>query len=403
MFKRVCIATFSVYEKNERTAINGMIEPLLSFFTPRSQTIDLIDGPHPGSATVLTKFETHNEKNSITSLSYVSKVLSPFLSIQNQNGTQILFKLRDFLSVFEFALKTRKHYDIYIGLESIYTLAGILLKKIGFTHTVVYYVSDYSPKRYKQKILNNFYLWLDRFCCYNADYIWDVSPAMMPARVKAGLIKKRAKPSLVVPNGLFPNQISIIPQHKLEKNSLVFAGTFGEENGTLLAIEAMVIVQKNIPGAKLHFYGGSKILEIQLQKKVALLGLENSIIFHGFIPDAATLSETIKKYMIGLAPYIGIPGSPRWYADATKIRLYMGAGLPTITTQVPPLGKEVEKKNASIVVKDAKENVAEAIIQLLKNKELYSSMRASAIKFAKENTWENSYASALKKMKINDK
>ena len=272
-----------------------MIEPLLSFFTPRSLTIDLIDGPHPGSTTVLTKFETYKKKNLSTSFSYIARLLSPFLSIQNQNGTQTFFKLRDFLSVFECVLKTRKHYDIFIGLESIYTLAGIVLKKIGLTRTVVYYVSDYSPKRYQQKSLNDFYLWLDRFCCYNADYIWDVSPAMMPARISAGLVKKRAKPCIVVPNGLFPNQISILPQNKLEKNSLVFAGTFGDENGTLLAIEAMTIVQKNIPDATLHFYGGNKHLEKQLQKKAEMLGVQESVIFHGFIPDAATLSETIKK------------------------------------------------------------------------------------------------------------
>ena len=55
---------------------------------------------------------------------------------------------------------------------------------------MVYYVSDYSPDRYRQKWFNDLYLWLDRQAAMHADIIWDVSPAMQPARVKAGLTRR---------------------------------------------------------------------------------------------------------------------------------------------------------------------------------------------------------------------
>ncbi|HSX40276.1 MAG TPA: hypothetical protein VLF68_01545, partial [Candidatus Saccharimonadales bacterium] len=176
--QNLLIATFSVWREKKRTAINGMVEPLLTFFFPEFETIDLIDGAHPGDEETRTRFEYYqNKKLKKTDFAWISFLLSPFLKLQNTNGTQIVFKLRDFLSVLELSIRKRKRYDLFIGLESVFTLSGIVLKKLGVVKTVVYYVSDYAPNRYSQKLLNNIYLWLDRTCCYYADFIWDVSPA----------------------------------------------------------------------------------------------------------------------------------------------------------------------------------------------------------------------------------
>lgn len=398
MFRRICIATFSFYKNDKRTAINGMIEPLLSYFLPKAKVIDLIDGPHPGSSTVTTRFEEYKKEKNKTTYSIISRLMTPLLTMQNQNGTQIFFKLRDFLSVFGMIIRRGKTYDLFIGLESIFTLAGIIFKKLRLIKTVVYYVSDYSPKRYPQKALNDFYLWLDRFCCYNADYVWDVSPAMMPARIKAGLDENKCKPVILVPNALFQNQIHFLPEGEQKKNSVVFAGTFGIENGTKLALDAFALVVKKIPDATLHFYGGDKVLEDALKKHATVLQIEKCVLFHGFITDAVKLSTMINQYKIGLAPYVAIPGSARFYADATKIRLYFGAGLPVITTRVPPLGKDVSKKGAGIIIQDNPKDLADAIFILLTDTNKYTAMRKKAIAYAKNNMWANSYSHALSRM-----
>lgn len=58
-------------------------------------------------------------------------------------------------------------------------------------------------------------------------------------------------------------------------------------------------------------------------------------------------------------------GSARKYGDATKIRAYTAAGLPVITTSVPPLGKDIQKAGAGIVVDDTPEAFAQVIIKVL--------------------------------------
>ncbi|MDP3941279.1 MAG: glycosyltransferase [bacterium] len=399
--KNLCIATFSLVLNGKRTPINGMIEPLLSFFLQRTNHIDLIDGAHPGSSIALTTFETYSGGIlQRSSYSWSSVLLSPLLSMQNSGGTRTSFKIRDILGVFELFIRQRTTYDLFIGIESIYTICGIILRYFGRARRVVYYVSDYAPNRYGTLFLKDIYLWLDRFCCYHADFIWDVSPAMLPARKKAGLNSKRCKPVILVPNALFPEQITYLPEKKLKNMSIVFAGTFGLENGTKLLIETMRVVVQKIPDVTLHFYGGNKEQEAFLMKLTKSYHLEQNIVFHGLITNTIELSRQISHFMVGIAPYLALPGSPRWYADATKIRLYMGSGLPVITTHVPPLGSMVAKKGAAIVVKDNKLALSDAILHLLTDKAYYRKMRKNAIDYIKENTWEKTYSDALSQMGI---
>jgi len=401
MSKSILIATFSVWNRNRRTAISGMIEPLLSYFLPKNYDIDLIDGLHPGSSDVLTKIEQYRNKKLIKkTISYTSKILHPLLNSFNTNATQIIFKIRDFFSVLEWGIRSRKKYDIFIGMESIYTIAGIVLRKIGITRYVIYYVSDYSPKRYSQNWFNTIYVFLDKFCAKHSEYIWDVSPAMQKGRKQAGLEQDKSAPVIIVPNALFPSQIFHCPINEQIPHSLVFAGTLGLENGSDIAIKAVAKLVKKYPDISLHVFGGNEQGKETFLKKMAEdLKIKDHIFFHGFVNNAEELSRKINRYMIGLAPYKVQENSVRAFGDATKLRLYMGAGIPAITTSVPPLGKEIAEKGAALIAKDNETEFAKSIIKLF-DKKTYFSMRDKAIQFGKNNTWENTYTTALNEMKL---
>ncbi|OGH18880.1 MAG: hypothetical protein A3F31_04875 [Candidatus Levybacteria bacterium RIFCSPHIGHO2_12_FULL_38_12] len=400
MRKKILIATFSIRENNKRTSINGMIEPLLSFFLPQAHIVDLIDGFHPGSSNVISTIEQYtNGKLKRKNTLFVSILLRPFLSLFNQNATQIPFKIRDLLAVIEWGFRSNKTYDLFIGLESIYTLSGIFLKKLGLVKTVVYYVSDYSPNRYPNKIINNIYLSLDRFCVRHADFVWDVSPAIHPARIKAGLHSKKTAPVILVPNALFKEQIAPCSESGIKPHSLVYAGTLTKSNGPDIAVEAMYIILKKIPRATLHIFGSNGADQARIKALIQKYSLEKSVIFHGFITQVADITNATNKYSIGLAPYLDIAFSHRKYGDATKLRLYMGAGIPIITTDVPPLGKELEKFGSALITNDSAEKLAESVIKLFSDKKLWTAMRKKAIEYSKSNTWNNTYRSALAKMR----
>jgi glycosyltransferase involved in cell wall biosynthesis len=379
-----------MWQDHHRTSLNGMVEPLLSFFLPKAHTVCLIDGIHPGSSDVATIFEHYQDGvKKLTTEAFTSKFMAGILNRNNKQKTQVLFKIRDFISIVEHAIRFPAKTDVFIGLESIYTIIGILLKKIGRIKTVVYYVSDYSPKRYGNRIMNSLYLRLDRFCCDHTDYIWDLSPAMMPARIESGYNRSHTASHFVVPNGLFNEQIVHVPLSKRSAYSMVFAGALTPENGPDLCILALPAILRKYPKTTLHFFGGPPDNEAGLLSLAKKLNVTGHTVFHGLESNTVRLSRTISRYCIGLAPYRQFEDSVRWYADSSKIRLYMGSGLPIITTKVPPLGKTLGK--AGLIIPDNGMALAEAVIKLFSSNALMNTMMEASENLARNNTWEKVY------------
>jgi glycosyltransferase involved in cell wall biosynthesis len=402
VFNNIVIATFSSWKNKKRTPTNGMIEPLLSYFENIAENITIIDAQHPGSDTIIPCIE-HYIHGKLVKSTTPSFLFPPLWVLNHYNvlKTQPAFKIRDFITTAEVLFKHKGKVNLFIGLESIFTLVGILFKKIGKVKTVVYYVSDYSPSRYSSSFFNTLYLWLDRFCATHADYIWDVSPAMHPARIKYGLDPNNSAPCILVPNALFPWQIKHRAITELKPYSLAFAGTIGPENGLDLAIESLVVIKKYFSKVTLHIFGGGlKADEQKAKKLIREHRLEKNVVDHGFVSDLRELSSELSKCMIGLAPYRAIPSSVRWYADATKLRLYFANGLPVVSTQVPPLAHETSKVGSTIITEDTVGSFASGVLLLMRSSTTYSQMRKKAKEYAKYNTWKNTYQKALEGMRL---
>jgi len=398
----VYIATFAPYENGKRLPTNGMVEPMVSFFLPRAKNLLLLVEPHSGSDFIEPVIEDYTDKTLIETRKINKFFYLPvywLCQLQNDGSTHISFKLRDFFSVLFIGLFRREKFDYFIGLESINTLAGIVLKRFGIIKTVIYYVSDYSPTRFGKTLFNTVYLWLDRFCVTHSNIIWDVSPAIQKARVAAGLNPEKSAPVIHVPNALFSSQIKSLPIEKRIPYSLVFMGSLGFENGPDLAIESLAEIRKKFPKAMLHIIGGGKQNLERLKILTTNLNLEKAVIFYGFVVDNNEMAKLVRRCYIALAPYRAIPYSVRWYADATKIRQYLASGLPVVTTQVPPLGKEVARKGAALVAKDTTESFAQTIIQLLNDPEKYKQMEQLTRELSRENIWEIEYQKAFETMR----
>ncbi len=404
----VFIATFSLYEKGRRLTKNGMVEPMLSFFLPRVKTLLLLDQPHLISDTINPFIEKYENGKLIKEYRLSAFLYFPiylYCLMERSGLTRISHKLRDFYSVLFIGLTQKNKFDLFIGLEGINALAGIILKKMGRVETVIYYVSDYSPNRFSKfgrKLLNSLYLWLDRFCVENADFIWDVSSAMQEGRLKNGLDPKKSYRVIHVANGLFSSQIKSLPISQRTPDSLVYLGTLEPDFGVELAINAFREVKNKNPKTTLRIVGGGKELP-SLKKLARKLKLENSVIFYGFVEDSYEVARIIRTSYIGLAPYRAFPESIRWYGDAGKIRQYMASGLPVITTHVPPLGGLVVKQGTGLMTKDTIKSFSDGIIRLLSDIDLYNKLANAAKKISKNNTWENTYTNSFKAMEVLDK
>ncbi|MBI5449429.1 glycosyltransferase [Candidatus Gottesmanbacteria bacterium] len=402
---RILFATFSPYRNGKRESTNGNVEPMVKYFGPRVSNFILLDQPHTGSDEIIPHVEVYKsrkrKKAYILNMWYLRPLYWVLGRIRTtDDDTNLLFKIRDILSVLAVRIQEGGYFDVFIGFESVNALAGIILKKVGLVKTVVYYVSDYSPVRYQNSMFNFFYVLLDRICCYWSDYIWDVSRAMHPARIEAGLIANKSAPVVHVPNGLEKRFIRHISEKHRIPHSLVFMGTLGIENGPDIAVASLPLVLKKIPDVTLHIIGkGDKDLE-RLKRLAMQANLENQIIFDGYIKDTDRMFATIRRFALALAPYRKIKNSVRWYGDSLKLRAYTAAGVPVIVSSVPPLGRELADIGAAIVAEDSAEGFAREIIRVFNDERAYSGLVKSAVEYGKHQAWERTYSQAMKEMPV---
>ena len=399
MIDSIFFATFSLYKNGRRMAVNGMITQMLWYFLPRAKRFLLLDQPCPESNPLHPVVELYKDgklsrKGVISPLFYLP--LYVLCKLQNTDKTHVSFKLRDLFSVFHAGFWTREPYDLFIGMEAINTIAGLLLKKLGKVKRVVYYVSEYSPRRYGQTFFNAVYIWMDQLCVRYADATWDTTPSILEGRKEAGLPQELAHKVVDVPNGVFPWQIRIQPIAKRMPDSIVFMGILTSDMGADLAIRALSLLRKKRPKSVLHIIGGQREDIVPLRKLAIKLGIGQSVIFHGFLDPKKEMTDIMSHCMVGIAPYRNIAYSRRRYGDPGKIRQYHACGLAVVTTPVTWYGRYIAKVGGGVLAKDTPGDLTKKIADLLSNRKKYQTMARTAANIGRANTWEKTYQNAVR-------
>jgi len=119
-------------------------------------------------------------------------------------------------------VKANKKFDLYVGSNNLNAFVGIILRKIRLVKKVIFFTPDYSRQRFKNKLLNNFYRWLDYYCLKNADLVWNSSTVMpvdpiMQEREKRGVPPKYRSKQIQVntlPNRGCPINSTSLPSLK---------------------------------------------------------------------------------------------------------------------------------------------------------------------------------------------
>ena len=89
-----------------------------------------------------------------------------------------LLYIKDFILTPWWALKSKTRFDMYVGVDPLNALVGLLLRKIKIVKKVIFYTIDYSPVRFENKILNSIYDRMEKICVYNSDIVWNLSSDM---------------------------------------------------------------------------------------------------------------------------------------------------------------------------------------------------------------------------------
>lgn len=278
---------------------------------------------------------------------------------------------------------SKEQWDLYIGNNGLNTFAGLVLKKLGKVKKVVFYSVDFVPSRFKNKLLNNFYHWVDKIAVIFSDEVWILSPRMIEGRRKyLHLNKKYDKKQILVPEGVWLSRIKRKEFNKIQKHTAIFVGTLIKRMGIHLVIKSISYILKEVPYFKLIIVGKGPFRE-DLEKLVEKLDLEKHVTFRGFIESHKDVENLVASCAVGMATYTKDESGLTYYADPAKTKLYLGAGIPAVMTGSFYNAYDIENAGAGIVVKDDKKEIAKAIITIISEKRL-ASYRRNALVFARQ-------------------
>lgn len=402
--KNIFVSTYTFIYNGIRTNTSGPVVPMLNFFRNKVEKIYLLEQPLPGGDFLETQLtvvydgrEIRREKKNFF-FSGIPK------DRQDSTKTYIRLKVRDILSNFYFLWKNydeikEEGIDLFIGVESINAIFGLLLKKFGLCDKVVYYIFDWAPDRYPNPVMNKIYILLDKIATYYSDCTWNITYTI--AEAKKDILnydESKVSPQLYVPYCVDFNEDKILPDDKIDTNLIIYSGGLIDENGPQFLLKAYKIVLDKFHNSKLLIIGGGD-LEDKLKDFIIKNNMEKNVEITGYIAEEERIKDLQCKGAIGVAPYPIMKGSRKPYGDVIKIRMYFACGLVTVSTPVPPVSKEIEEENLGYTtIDDSPEEIAKGICLLLENKELLFKYRKNVIEKAKSNTWERNYSSALRQM-----
>jgi len=282
-------------------------------------------------------------------------------------------------SIIYATFKLRKRFELFIGEGHIYSSAGIILKYLGFFNKIIYSSGDYFVDVKSFQII-------DKFLSKHVDAIWSASDRMCKERLKNIVTINPNGIQLTMPLGVEMKK-NIIKENKLDTKNILFIGNIQEHQGLDLFIDSMPELIKKFPDMKLDVIG-TGMHQNNIKEKVSKLDLTNYVTFHGFIECQDKTDEIFSKCVCGIALYIPELSGFTKLSDPGKIKDYLSAGLPVITTKVFNFSQEISKEKAGIVIDYNKDQLIKAVKTIVKDRKTLVSYSENAVKLAEKYEWD---------------
>ena len=291
--------------------------------------------------------------------------------------------LKDFLATLFLSFYHLRKYDVYIGVNCLNCLPGILIKLVSPRKRVIYYSADYSTKRFANPFFNRLYLWLDGFCSRRASFCWSVSERIREVKRSFGVPEEK---NLLVPNGVHLKDIHLSGERI--PHSLFYVGHLTKTKGVQQILKAL----KSLKEYQLFIIGDGPYRKA-LEKLAADLGIKKRVFFLGKMSNEEVL-EKISRFEIGLAPYT-TDEDYIYYCDPVKVKEYLAAGCPVVVSGLVWIAEEIRKQNCGVVVGDFSKELSVAVKKIEKN---FSQMSQNARNFAVQFDWFEIYRGAFARM-----
>lgn len=278
-------------------------------------------------------------------------------------------------------LLTKQSYDVCVYSHPHNAFLIRLLKRYEFVDDVIYDDCDFFPDGPDAAgALSALALsWKEHLAITQADGVTSVSRSLVELREDQG-----ARRVMLVPNGVDLNSFLKARKRVSHSPTLIYVGLLAEGWNLELVLKALPLIAEEIPDIRLVIVGSGNNLE-QLTALTASMGLSNRVEFAGQQPNDE-LWKYFQRADVGVA--IFQPRKFNEYASHLKIREYMAAGLPVISSKIGEAPEIISASQAGTLVENSPQSIASAAISILSNQVRYEEYSANAKLYADGLDWE---------------
>lgn len=286
--------------------------------------------------------------------------------------------------------------DLWIGFNNLAAAQGLIRRRLGRARRVVYWAVDFVPERFGPRSpLTRVYDAVDRVVSRRADLRVELTSSASRGRSERLGLGAGAAPFHVAPIGAWYDRIPKAPEDGWRTRRVIFVGHLVPRQGVGTLLEAVAL----LPDVELDLTGKGP-LERELRHRVAELGLEERVRFHGYLTDHRDVERLVAGAAVAAAPYSTGVSSFTRFADPAKLRTYTGAGLPVVLTDVPPNAAELVREAGAEIVADDPRAFAAAISRILDSPEEWARRRADALRYAAGFDWNRIVAETLARLEF---
>ena len=248
----------------------------------------------------------------------------------------------------------------------------------------IYWVWDYYPlkaKSLQEKIMRYIYWYVDTDSSKKSTATFFLHSKLRELRNRISGNRQILK-DLIIPIGT--NAIDVGIKTKLIP-IIGYLGVIKKTQGINILFDSLPKLLKEYPKLKVEIIGSGP--EEKALKKSAK-PFADRIKFYGYLESLSKVQDIMTKWSIGIATYIPMPDNPAYFTDPSKIKTYLSAAVPVISTDVTPFCKEINKSKAGVIISYSKNEFIKAVKTILDSEVTYSK---NALNLAKKYDYKKIY------------
>ena len=302
---------------------------------------------------------------------------------------------KDFLYALCYAARFGRRAEVLVAGDNLLALAAVTSRCLSRVRRVVYYMIDYTPVRYANRMLNGLYYFVDRLAASCADAVWPLTEQMIRARFDAGRLDERRVRWYSVPYGSHPVEEDAAA--RFCPTNVVYMGDVVRNKGAELFVPLALELKRLVPACTFTVIGGGRDLA-GLRDDVEKAGLTASFELCGFVAAMDDVVNRLVKGGVAIAPYYPFDvNSFTFYSDPGKVKVYLGCGLPIVLTNVPPIALTIEREGAGLIATYDAAEMAAKVASLMRSPE-YSRYRDNARRLGWECAWDKVFLKAFERL-----